>query len=240
MPSTFGSFRSRKTTRGPLLTSRPRYFPRAKRKSSASSPSVTEVIEFARWFLRSARNVSSRSCGLSSTSRISTSFIDQLRFLNFDLRHRQCEKEHRPFSRLPFRPYPPAVALDDALHDRQPHAAAFDLAIRMQPLKHSEDFFGVPHVEADPMIPNPIQVVISGRTSAKLDVDGRLWLGVLHCVSNEIEQNLTDRTPIGARNRCLSIGEFDGPVGIPAPFFGDDLARYFPEVDLHPTERLPA
>src|SRR5688572_6950724 len=41
-----------------------------------------------------------------------------------------------------------AVALDDPLHDGQPDAGAFIVLGAVQPLKHTEEFVRIPHVEA--------------------------------------------------------------------------------------------
>src|ERR1700737_493516 len=226
MPSTFGNFRSRKTTRGPLWILRSAYLPRAKMKSSAASPSVTEMIAFARWLLRRARKVSSRSRGLSSTRRISTSFIDRLPILNFVFCKLQSEKERRPLAGLTFRPHPAAMALHDPLHDGQPDATPLKLDVRVQPLKDSEDFLGVTRVETDSQITNPVEVVIAVGAAAKLDSDGPGRLGVLHRVREEIDQDLPDCGAIGVCRRHLAGSKLDLPIGLVAPELLDDLVGH--------------
>src|SRR5438105_2426821 len=72
-PSTLGSFRSSRITRGTMPISRQGWLPSPKKKSSASAPSRATNSWFAMLRSLSARSVSSSSCGLSSTSRISTS-----------------------------------------------------------------------------------------------------------------------------------------------------------------------
>ncbi len=42
--------------------------------------------------------------------------------------------------------------LDDALDGRQPHPRAFEIFRTVQALKHAEEFVGILHVEADPVI----------------------------------------------------------------------------------------
>src|SRR5579884_2424064 len=70
MPSTLGSLRSSKTSRGRFSSSQER--PSPKINSRASAPSRTTLIRFARLCFLRTWSVSSTSAALSSTSRIST------------------------------------------------------------------------------------------------------------------------------------------------------------------------
>src|SRR2546423_2245840 len=72
-PSTLGSFRSSRITRGTMPISRQGWVPSPKKKSSASAPSRATNSWFAMLRSLRARSVSSSSWALSSTSRISTS-----------------------------------------------------------------------------------------------------------------------------------------------------------------------
>src|SRR2546430_5989812 len=47
------------------------------------------------------------------------------------------EVERRALVRLPFRPDPPAVAVDDALGEGEPHARPLELLYVVQPLEHT-------------------------------------------------------------------------------------------------------
>jgi hypothetical protein len=53
-------------------------------------------------------------------------------------------------------PDPAAVALDDALHDRQTNACAFELIVAVEPLEDVEESVGVFHVEYRAVVPNEV------------------------------------------------------------------------------------
>src|SRR5256885_13947522 len=96
-PSTLGSFRSSRTTRGTMPISRQGWVPSPKKKSSASAPSRATNTWFAMLRSLRARSVSSSSCALSSTSRISTScgrFMRNRAPAGFRKRRRSCHVLH--------------------------------------------------------------------------------------------------------------------------------------------------
>src|SRR5439155_22745489 len=97
-----------------------------------------------------ACSASRTSLGLSSTSRISTScsFID--------VAPAQREGEGGPALDLGLGPRATAVAMDHALHDRQPHPGALVLLGAVQPLEDAEELVGVLHVESDPVVPDVV------------------------------------------------------------------------------------
>src|SRR3989339_311717 len=74
MPSTLGSRRSSRIILG-LLFSCPAYFPCENKKSSASAPSLSQTRLLARFCFFRDLIASSASLGLSSTNKISISFI---------------------------------------------------------------------------------------------------------------------------------------------------------------------
>src|SRR2546427_9557193 len=77
-PSTLGRFRSSRITLGVTPMSRRALGALPKKKSIASAPSRQTKSWLARWRDVSARRVSSTSAGLSSTSRISTSWVGSM------------------------------------------------------------------------------------------------------------------------------------------------------------------
>src|SRR3970282_1313459 len=115
--------------------------------SSASAPSLTQVMWFASLPLRSARIASSASAGLSSTRRMSTSSN-----LSIWSSFRQRQTERRSFAHLPPAPAPPAVPGHHAPHDGKADAGSRKLLRRMQPLEHAEQLVVVLHIESGPVV----------------------------------------------------------------------------------------
>jgi hypothetical protein len=54
--------------------------------------------------------------------------------------------------RSAFRPYAPAMTMDDALDDRQADPCPLKFVTAVETLKHTEHFIMVRHIEADPII----------------------------------------------------------------------------------------
>src|SRR5450755_3279586 len=91
-------------------------------------------------FFLSAQSVRASSLELSSTSRITFSFMT--------LRPRAKRKvEGRAMLDLGRRPNAPAVPVDDALDGRKSDSRPLELIHRMQPLKGPEQFRRIGHVE---------------------------------------------------------------------------------------------
>ena len=63
-----------------------------------------------------------------------------------------CKIEGRTFIHFRLGPHTPAMAVDDALDDGQPHTGAFELTEAVQALKDPKEFMGVLHIKADPII----------------------------------------------------------------------------------------
>src|SRR5438046_2133581 len=104
------------------------------------------------WLVRlwrcNAGRASSRSLGLSSTSRIST----RLCIVPVS----QCKTERGATIRFGLSPDVAAVAVHDALHDRQAYARTLVVLGPVQPLKDSEELARVPHIEADAVVANEV------------------------------------------------------------------------------------
>jgi hypothetical protein len=64
------------------------------------------------------------------------------------------------------------MALDDARHDRQPHAHAWHVAARVKALKQAEQFLGMRHVEAHAVVAHEVGALVD--VEARLDVWDRL------------------------------------------------------------------
>src|ERR1700738_4329927 len=105
--------------------------PAPNRNSSASTPSRATWTEFARLAVLKAFSASFTSLGLSSTSRISARW-------SVMIWNSRREVECRALVNRRFGPDAPAVAMDDALHDRTPDAGAFEIIRALQPLDHAE------------------------------------------------------------------------------------------------------
>ena len=58
------------------------------------------------------------------------------------------------------RPHAAAVAMDDALHNRQPDARAFKFVCAMQSLKDSEQFFRILHVKTRAVVADEKNIFI--------------------------------------------------------------------------------
>src|SRR5919204_6407796 len=99
-------------------------------KSSASAPSRATWTRLARLCCLKLCSASSTSFRLSSTSRMSTVWSGMGR-LSF-----QRKEKRGAAVGLRLGPDTPAVAMDDALHDRQAHSGACIVLGTVQPLEH--------------------------------------------------------------------------------------------------------
>src|SRR6266540_4131577 len=124
-----------------------------------------------RWvksFLRNACSASSRSLGLSSTSSTSTGSSGIVLAAEGEI-----ERRAPPGRRL--RPHAAAVAANDALDDREPHAGALVVLRPMQPLKDSEQLAGVLHVETHAVVLHVVGGGFVGAVAAAgADLDRRV------------------------------------------------------------------
>jgi hypothetical protein len=70
------------------------------------------------------------------------------RFGRIGLSVGEGERKRRATAQGSVRPYPSAMPVHDALHDRQAHPGPFIVLGAMQALKDTEQFVGVFHVES--------------------------------------------------------------------------------------------
>src|SRR5437763_5582778 len=110
-------------------------------KSNASAPSRATWTRLARLCCLRLCSASSASFGLSSTSRISTVWSGMGR-----LSLQRKEKRGAAVG-LGLDPDTPAVAVDNALHDRQADAGAVKVLGPVQALEHPKELVGVAHIE---------------------------------------------------------------------------------------------
>lgn len=84
------------------------------------------------------------------------------------------------------------VAGEDAFDDGQANAGAFELIRAMEALEDGEEFGGVLHIEADPVVFDEINPIFGIAVGA--DFDGGLGMlsAELECIIDEISEDLTD------------------------------------------------
>src|SRR2546427_10044614 len=114
----------------------------------------------------------------------------------------QGEVERRPLVLPAFAPDASAVTVDDALHQRQPHAGPLEVGCRVQALKHTEQLACVPHVEAGAVVPHIVHTlaVIIPRTDLDLGV-GAL-ARELEGIADEIREDLTQQRAVAHGGRA--------------------------------------
>src|SRR5512143_1368011 len=150
--------------------------------SSASAPSFTHTSLLARLLFFSARMQSSASVGLSSTSRISTSFT----VLSMSsLLYGKSKIHRRAFIDLALRPHSTAKAADDAHDDGEPDADAFEFGYGMQTLEHAKQLIGIPHIEAYASVFNKVNGFTSFDGSAHPNPGRVLGTGELDGVGQQ-------------------------------------------------------
>src|SRR5688572_4661583 len=111
-----------------------------------------------------ARMVSSASIELSSTSSISTCSNGSMDFLP-----RQSEIERRALIGFAVGPHPPPMPRHDALHERETHAGAGELAGAVQPLEHAEELPLVARIETRSVVAHEEDMLLFVGDSADLD-----------------------------------------------------------------------
>src|ERR1700676_2308175 len=113
-------------------------------------PKMRLVLEGAITKCRQREEPTSRNLRWNSFHR----FDDFLEFRRIMRANRNTEKESCALAGRRFRPHPPSVLADDALHGGQADAHALEFVLAVQPLEHAEKFIGVTRVESPAIIPN--------------------------------------------------------------------------------------
>src|SRR6267378_420122 len=96
---------------------------------------------------------------------------------------------------------------DDPLYGRQTYPGAFKLRISVQSLKRGEEFVGVCHVEAGPIVLDGEHGIASLIFLSNLDPSLRLPRRKLPGVSEQIHEDDCNETRVAARGK--SIGDPD-------------------------------
>src|SRR5581483_10416382 len=153
----------------------------------------------ARLAVLKACSVSLMSLGLSSTSRMSVRSSCMSGSLH-------CKVECRALADARLGPDPSAVAVDDALHDRQADAGPLEIFGAMQPLEHAKELVGVFHVEADSVVADeedPFTAVVAG---ADLHRRAVTLARILECVVDQVHEHLLEQRRVAADGWQLANG----------------------------------
>jgi hypothetical protein len=93
--------------------------------------------------------------------------------------------ESRALVQSPLRPHPPAMALNDPVHESKPHSGSLEVLGPMQPLKDSEEFIHIPLIEPHTVVADPIYIVaglLFIRMPSDLDSGFFAWTGIFQRV----------------------------------------------------------
>ena len=107
------------------------------------------------------------------------------------------------------------MPLDDAPHVGQADGRPFELVFGMQPLKHAEQFVGVLHVEARPVVANKNPGLRLCLLAADMDPRPGFGPRVLDGVAEEIDHHLVQQERIAADRRQRVHEPLDlAPLGL--------------------------
>src|SRR5829696_4432294 len=102
---------------------------------------------------------------------------------------RNRESERAAFAGLRLHPDPSAVPIDDLLADREADAGARVLGLRVEPLEHHEDPFGVLRIEADAIVRDREDGNVGAFLARHVDAR-RAFAPELHRIANEVLEEL--------------------------------------------------
>src|ERR1700738_1619901 len=125
------------------------------------------------------------SSGLSSTSRMSARWSSMRGAFRREVKCRAL------IDRC-FGPDTAAVALDDALYDRQADTGACEILRTVQSLKHVEHLVGILHIEADPVVADEEDLLVAYLARADLDNGVVAQSRVLEGVVDEVHEHLLE------------------------------------------------
>src|SRR5689334_12347616 len=106
----------------------------------------------ANWLFDKAISVSSRSFGLSSTSRMGLSMFSFGTGSVIRCMFRESEREGRAFALPGLGPHPAIVPLDDAADVGQADAGSLEVFHTVQALEYAEQLVHVVHVETGAIV----------------------------------------------------------------------------------------
>ena len=88
----------------------------------------------------------------------------------------QREEEGGAYAHFSLGPHPATVAMDDALHRRQPYSRPLEFARTMQALEGAKELPGVGHIEPDAVVSREVRRGAVGFRNAELDPGPRSCL----------------------------------------------------------------
>src|ERR1700741_856186 len=162
-PSSFGNFRSSKTSWGIDLFTWFVCESVPKKYSSAYTPSRTTTTSLTMLLLLRARRVNISSRALSSTSKITLCLISNLP----EIWKREVEGRsliHRTFS-----PNMAPVSINDALNSRQSDSRAFELGRGMETLEGAKQSIDIGHVKPGSVVADEIRRLTVIHVTTKND-----------------------------------------------------------------------
>src|SRR5947209_5640035 len=174
-------------------------------KSNASTPSRATWTRLARLCCLRLCSANSRSLGLSSTSRISTVWSGMGR-LSFQRKEKRGAAVGRRLG-----PDTPAVAVDDALHDREAHSSACIVLGTVQPLEHPKEFVGVAHVEADTVVAHKVGALAALLARTYGDAGHIPVGGKLEGIGQQVDEDLLEQGGVGLAGREIVEGDVHAP-----------------------------
>jgi len=87
-----------------------------------------------------------------------------------------------------------SVALDDAMHDGESDAGAGEFLVVMQPLKHTEEFLGIGHVEAGAIVAHKVGGLAVGLLlAAEFDAAALSAAGEFPSIAEEFSKAMWSR-----------------------------------------------
>src|SRR3954463_2000254 len=122
-------------------------------------------------------------------------------------RGREREPDRRPAADRALRPYPAAVALDDAPDDRQADAGAFEVLVGVHAVKRLEQARAVLHVEARAVIADRERLVGLAHHG---DLGAISLAGELPGIGEQVLEH--DRHQPAVADRRQAFGDLDGDV----------------------------
>src|SRR5919202_2155045 len=164
-------------------------------KSNASAPSRATWTRLARLCCLRLCSANSTSLGLSSRSRISMVWSGMGRL------SLQRKVKRGAAVGLRIGPDTPAMAVDDALRDREAHSSACIVLGTMQPLEHPKEFVGVAHVEADAVVAHKVDRLPALLAPPHSDAGHVPVGGKFEGVGQQVDEDLLQQGGVGLAGR---------------------------------------
>ena len=102
------------------------------------------------------------------------------------LNHGKRKVKRRALINSSLCPHTPPVPGKDSLHNGQANSGAWELFLRVKPLKDAEQLVVVTHVEPNTIVANEINQFMSNLVTAGLNATVRPSDGELDCIREEV------------------------------------------------------